>query len=189
MLATETQAIAELLKSAVASTCSTEELNYRFGDTRDTLCYATSENQQAVLRLAQESADLAIVVGGYNSSNTSHLVEILEHKFPTYFVKDSAEIISDSQIRHLLLPSSPNRERFNAGSAVGQGRIVTTESWIPAPRDGGTVEILVTAGASCPDAMVEQVIERLCEVFGVSQQLPAVLDSFAKGISEQRLTA
>ncbi|HMX80032.1 MAG TPA: 4-hydroxy-3-methylbut-2-enyl diphosphate reductase, partial [Ferruginibacter sp.] len=86
MLASDTQAIAEFLKQVMIkkhnlTAANTEE---RFADTRDTLCYATNDNQSAVYGLLETRADLAIVVGGYNSSNTSHLVELCEGKLPTY---------------------------------------------------------------------------------------------------------
>src|SRR3972149_3723270 len=69
-----------------------------FADTRDTLCYATNENQEATLALLDQPADLAIVVGGYNSSNTSHIVELCEQKFSTYFISSETEFISKKRI-------------------------------------------------------------------------------------------
>jgi 4-hydroxy-3-methylbut-2-enyl diphosphate reductase len=95
MLATETQAIADHLKQVmVRKNTARPDLKEHFADTRDTLCYATNDNQDATNELLKAEADLALVVGGYNSSNTSHLVELLEHKFPTYFIKDEKEILS-----------------------------------------------------------------------------------------------
>src|SRR5678815_4103769 len=87
MLATDTAAIAEYLKQVMISkyNLTNNNIEERFADTRDTLCYATNDNQSAVHGLLETDADLAIVVGGYNSSNTSHLVELCEEKFPTYF--------------------------------------------------------------------------------------------------------
>ena len=66
-----------------------------FADTRDTLCYATNDNQSAVSGMLETPADLAIVVGGYNSSNTSHLVELCEQKLPTYFIEGPEKLISE----------------------------------------------------------------------------------------------
>ncbi|HQV74529.1 MAG TPA: 4-hydroxy-3-methylbut-2-enyl diphosphate reductase, partial [Flavobacteriales bacterium] len=83
MLATETQAIADHLKQVMLKKYGKAELKEHFADTRDTLCYATNDNQDATNELLKADADLALVVGGYNSSNTSHLVELLEQKFPT----------------------------------------------------------------------------------------------------------
>ncbi len=101
MLATETKEIVELLKQAVQKRVVQENIDQHFADTRDTLCYATYENQQAARALIESEGDLAIVVGGYNSSNTSHLVELCEEQVPTFYIKDAEEIISDTEIHHL----------------------------------------------------------------------------------------
>lgn len=86
MLATETQSIADLLKETMIKKYGVENLKDHFADTRDTLCYATNDNQEATYGLLKEKADFAIVVGGYNSSNTSHIVELCEESFrPFYF--------------------------------------------------------------------------------------------------------
>src|SRR3954468_1912040 len=87
-LASETQAIADYLRAVMMQHFQLNEttIDQRFADTRDTLCYATNDNQTAVLHLLNTSADLAIVVGGYNSSNTTHLVELCEDKLPAYFI-------------------------------------------------------------------------------------------------------
>ena len=89
MLATETQIIADLLRDAMIKKFGTENIKEHFADTRDTLCYATNDNQSATIGLLEHDADLAIVIGGYNSSNTTHLVELLEGKFTTYFIAGS----------------------------------------------------------------------------------------------------
>ena len=101
-LATDTQAIAEYLKQVVKQHYNLSEQNTseRFADTRDTLCYATNDNQAAAVALLSTPADIAIVIGGYNSSNTSHLVELCEEKLPTYFINDADKIISPTQIFH-----------------------------------------------------------------------------------------
>ncbi|HKB43396.1 MAG TPA: 4-hydroxy-3-methylbut-2-enyl diphosphate reductase, partial [Chitinophagaceae bacterium] len=88
MLASDTQAIADFLKQTMINKYNLTATNSeeRFADTRDTLCYATNDNQAAVIGMLETKADLAIVVGGYNSSNTSHLVELCEERLPTYFI-------------------------------------------------------------------------------------------------------
>jgi 4-hydroxy-3-methylbut-2-enyl diphosphate reductase len=91
MLASDTQAIADFLKKVMIETFQPADIEERFADTRDTLCYATNDNQTAVSALLGTRADLAIVVGGYNSSNTSHLVELCEEKLPTYFISSEEE--------------------------------------------------------------------------------------------------
>src|SRR6185312_6939377 len=105
MLASDTQAIADYLKRVMIKKYNLHESNIaeRFADTRDTLCYATNDNQGAVYALLETPADLAIVLGGYNSSNTSHLVELCEEKLPTYFIKSENEIISSKEIRHFKI--------------------------------------------------------------------------------------
>src|ERR1700761_6230237 len=102
MLASDTQAIADYLKQTMIERYGLTEANVgeRFADTRDTLCYATLDNQSAVMGLLDVPADLAIVVGGYNSSNTSHLVELCEEKMPTYFISSEEKIISVDEILH-----------------------------------------------------------------------------------------
>ena len=94
MLASETEEISNFLKDFIINKHGEDNYKDYFADTRDTLCYATNENQKATYGLLNESADIAIVVGGYNSSNTSHLVELCEHKLPTYFIKSYEEILS-----------------------------------------------------------------------------------------------
>lgn len=157
MLATETLEISSLLKKAMHARFP-DNPSFHFADTRDTLCYATSENQNATLELMNHAADFAVVVGGYNSSNTSHLVELLETHVPTFYIKDETEILSESQIRHLDLHSKQVR---------------TTSPWLPPGVVGSDapVRVLLTAGASCPDSLVDRVMQRLCELLGVSEHL------------------
>ncbi|MFB0924053.1 MAG: 4-hydroxy-3-methylbut-2-enyl diphosphate reductase, partial [Vicingaceae bacterium] len=100
MLATETQEISDFLKTTMIKKFGLENYKDHFADTRDTLCYATNDNQQATIGLLKEQADLAIVVGGYNSSNTTHIVELCEEKLPTYFINSSKAIIDKVQINH-----------------------------------------------------------------------------------------
>lgn len=143
MLASETQEIADFLKQTMLEKYGEEELKQHFADTRDTLCYATNDNQSATLALLDENADLAVVVGGYNSSNTSHLVELLEDKFSTYFIKDSDEILDLDTIKS-----------FN----IHEKNISTNTSFIPSKDN---VRIIITSGASCPDATVDSVIQKI----------------------------
>lgn len=100
MLATETQSIADLLKETMIKKYGVENLKDHFADTRDTLCYATNDNQEATYGLLKEKADFAIVVGGYNSSNTSHIVELCEEMLPTYFISSEEKILSEKTIKH-----------------------------------------------------------------------------------------
>ncbi|MEI9956042.1 MAG: 4-hydroxy-3-methylbut-2-enyl diphosphate reductase [Ferruginibacter sp.] len=145
MLASDTQAIADFLKKIMIEKygLTQENVEERFSDTRDTLCYATNDNQSAVYGLLQTPADLAIVVGGYNSSNTSHLVELCEEKLPTYFINSAQKIISSSSIEHFNFHTKEE---------------LVTNNFLPAKEP---VKILLTSGASCPDALVEGVIEKI----------------------------
>jgi 4-hydroxy-3-methylbut-2-en-1-yl diphosphate reductase len=147
MLASDTQAIADYLKGVILGHYQNDAS--RFADTRDTLCYATNDNQGAVYGMLETPADFAIVVGGYNSSNTSHLVELCEDKLPTYFISSEDNIISRNEIRHYDLHNKK--------------QLVTTD-FLPAHEP---VKILITSGASCPDAVVERVIEKLAGFWGI----------------------
>ena len=101
MLASDTQEIVDYLREVMIKKFPIEELNIseRFADTRDTLCYATNDNQTAVKAMLDNEADLSIVVGGRNSSNSSHLVELSEQKLPTYFIESENDIISNESIK------------------------------------------------------------------------------------------
>ncbi len=143
MLATETQEIAELLRSSMIKKYGAENLRLHFADTRDTLCYATYDNQEATYGLLESPADFAIIVGGYNSSNTSHLVELCEAKVRTYFISSAEKIISSKSIKH-----------FNLHSKIE----ILTENFIPIKNK---VNILLTSGASCPDSVVDEVLTKL----------------------------
>jgi len=149
MLASDTQAIADHLKQVMIEKykLTTTNVDERFADTRDTLCYATLENQQAVTGMLETDADLAIVVGGYNSSNTSHLVELCEEKLPTYFISSEEKILSAKEILHYNFHTK--KEELTSG-------------YLP---NKTPVKILITSGASCPDALVEGVIKKLAAFF------------------------
>lgn len=157
MLASDTQAIADYLKKIITETFKTEE---SFADTRDTLCYATNDNQTAVSGMLETKADLAIVVGGYNSSNTSHLVELCEEKLPTYFINSADKILSPGKILH---------HNFHT-----KEEILTTD-YLPKKEP---VSILITSGASCPDALVEGVINKLTGFFPVVKSIPQLTAEF-----------
>lgn len=158
MLATETQEISDLIRESIQERFGKEALFNHYADTRDTLCYATKENQDAVRGLIADGGDLAVIVGGYNSSNTSHLVELCEEKLPTFYIKDSDEIISESRIRHLSLASMT---------------VIESDNWLPLKSD--SIEILVSAGASCPDALVDEVISKIASLLGSEADLPAAV--------------
>ncbi|MDA3613578.1 4-hydroxy-3-methylbut-2-enyl diphosphate reductase [Polluticaenibacter yanchengensis] len=150
-LATDTQEIADYLKQVIVKHYQLDENHTAeyFADTRDTLCYATNDNQSAVLGMLEEEADLAIVVGGYNSSNTSHLVELCEKKLKTYYISSANEISDEHLIHHF---GWRTKERL------------TTNTFLP---DKAVTTIMITSGASCPDAMVEEVIKKILNFKGI----------------------
>lgn len=146
MLASETQTIADLLKQTMIKKYGEENLKEHFADTRDTLCYATNDNQSSAIALSNEKADLAFVIGGYNSSNTSHLVELLEQSFPTYFISDASKIKSKDEILH-----------FDIHKQIE----TVTRNFLPNKKN---LKIAITSGASCPDSIVDEVINRIVEI-------------------------
>ncbi len=162
-LAADTQAIAEYLKQVVKTYYNLNDAAVieRFADTKDTLCYATNDNQTAVTALLETDADLAIIVGGYNSSNTSHLVELCEEKLPSYFISSADKILSSTEI-------------FHCNWSTKQEYL--TQRYLPPKKP---VRILITSGASCPDAVVEKVIEKLANFFITEKKIQAFMHEFA----------
>lgn len=157
MLATETQEIVEYLKQIMIQKYPTDDLKLHFADTRDTLCYATNENQDATYGLLEKNADLAIVVGGYNSSNTSHLVELCEKKLPTYFISSDKEILSKERINH-----------FN----YSKQQHLNSTNYLPNKQP---VDIILTSGASCPDAIVDAVLQKIVSFYPGAKNIEQVL--------------
>jgi 4-hydroxy-3-methylbut-2-en-1-yl diphosphate reductase len=162
MLASDTQNIADYLKNVMIAhyNLKPQEVETRFANTRDTLCYATNDNQDATYALLRYEADLVVVAGGYNSSNTSHLVELCEEKLPTYFIESVNKILADNLIRHYNLHT---REE------------VVSENYIPEKRP---VKIMLTCGASCPDAVVEAILLRLLSFFEGAKSVDEVMSTF-----------
>jgi 4-hydroxy-3-methylbut-2-en-1-yl diphosphate reductase len=157
MLASETEEIADFLKLTMIEKYGAENINQHFADTRDTLCYATNDNQNATYGLMKEQVDFAIVVGGYNSSNTSHLVELLDQKFTTYFISSADKIHSQKIINHFDLKTKTER---------------TTNDFIP---QKDKIKIAVTSGASCPDAVVDDVLNKILSFFNNSKNIEEVI--------------
>ena len=152
MLAAETQNVTNILREAMRLRYGSDELDYRCADTNDTLCYATNQNQNATHAILQSNADLALIVGGYNSSNTTHLLEICAEVMPSYLISNSDEIVSRHEIKHF---------------DVNQKAVVIEDSWLP---DRRPLNVVVTSGASCPDIIMNQVIDRLVSFFGYGQE-------------------
>ena len=160
MLASETHRIAQVLRQALRDRFGEADAALHFADTSDTLCYATNENQNATYALIEHGADLALVVGGYNSSNTSHIVELCGRAMPTYFIQNGDEILSATCIRHFDL----------------QGRRLTTShGWLPQKRP---LDLALTCGASCPDAIVESVLSKVLGFLEGTRPVEEVLAPF-----------
>lgn len=168
MLATETQAIADHLKQVMIQKYGEADLKAHFADTRDTLCYATNDNQDATNELLKIEADLALVVGGYNSSNTSHLVELLEQKFPTYFINGEKELLSREEIEHFNYP---------------EHKLERTKGWLPSfdfVQDGRPITIILTSGASCPDTLLDRVMLKVLGMVEGAKDPVEVVEAMGK---------
>jgi 4-hydroxy-3-methylbut-2-enyl diphosphate reductase len=164
MLASETQEIADVLKETMIKKFGIENLSEHFADTRDTLCYATNDNQDATYGLLEIDADFAIVVGGYNSSNTGHIVNLCEQEIKTYFIDSADKIISNEEINHYNL---------------AEQKPITTKSFLPAKYP---VDILLTRGASCPDAIVESVIRKIISFYDNAKDFEVVVNEVLEAI-------
>jgi 4-hydroxy-3-methylbut-2-enyl diphosphate reductase len=150
MMRGETEEVQRRIKAAIERKFGSEKVDehFRFFDT---ICGATQERQDALGVLLQKPMDLLLVIGGYNSSNTAHLAEMGEGVLPTYFIKNAAEMAEASLIRH-----------WNQHT----NQVDETRDWLP----DGTLTIGVTAGASCPNNLIEDVICRLLELRGSSAE-------------------
>jgi 4-hydroxy-3-methylbut-2-enyl diphosphate reductase len=148
MLRGETEEVQRRLKTAMIQKYGEGEVanHFRFFDT---ICGATQDRQDALEKLLREPMNLLLVIGGYNSSNTSHLAEMGEAKLPTFFIKNAAKMLSDQVIQHYDQHES---------------REVETHGWLPA----GKITVGITAGASCPNNLIEDTIRRLFELRGIA---------------------
>jgi len=150
MLRGETEEVQRRLRTAMEQKHGAANLDkhFRFFDT---ICGATQDRQDPLQKLLAQPLNLLLVIGGYNSSNTSHLAEMGEAKLPTYFIKNAAKMVSDKIIQHY------NQHLHQE---------VETENWLPP----GSITVGVTAGASCPNNLIEDTIRRLFELRGISVQ-------------------
>lgn len=158
MLATETTEIAELIKNALERKYGSAQLKNHYADTRHTLCYATNDNQQATYGLLENKFDVAFVVGGYNSSNTSHIVELCETKGTTFFISSADEIINKNELNHF---------DFRNKTAL------KTSSYLP---ENKKLTFILTSGASCPDRLVDEVMDKLLSFYPGAKSKEEVLE-------------
>ncbi len=159
MLASDTQAISDFLKQQIIQhyQLTADTIDERFADTRDTLCYATNDNQSAVYGLLETNADLAIVAGGYNSSNTSHLAELCEEKLSTFYIDSADKILSEKEILHYNFHTKQE---------------LLTINYLPVQTPA---KILITSGASCPDAIVEAIIKKLVSFYKADRSVEEMI--------------
>jgi len=150
MLRGETEEVQRRFKAAMEKKhgAGAIDRHFRFFDT---ICGATQDRQDALQKMLKEPLNLLIVVGGYNSSNTSHLAEMGEQVLPTYFIKNAKKMESDKLIVHY--DQHKKQE-------------VETRDWLP----GGIITVGITAGASCPNNLIEDTLRRLFELRGISVQ-------------------
>ncbi len=150
MLRGETEEVQRRLKAAMIERFGLEAIDQHFRFF-DTICGATQDRQDALQKLLKEPMNLLLVIGGYNSSNTSHLAEMGEALLPTYFIKNAAKMVSEQSIVHYNLHKQEE---------------VETRDWLPP----GNITVGITAGASCPNNLIEDAIRRLFDLRGVSVQ-------------------
>ena len=162
MLAEETKDITQFFENIMKKKYGKEHYKEHIANTRDTLCYATNENQISTHEVSKIDADLSIIVGGYNSSNTSQLVKICEKKFPTFFISSEDKIISNKKIIH-----------FN----IEQKKEIITEDYLPKNKK---INIILASGASCPDSILERVLEKICSFYNEEIDKKSIIESFMK---------
>ena len=161
MLASDTKHIIDLFTNTFMLKYGEDNIKNHIANTRDTLCYATNENQESTLRLLQEEVDLAIIVGGYNSSNTTHLVELTsETKKNTYFINSAQKILPNNSIKHFDIVLKKE---------------IITKHFLPNKK----CKILLTSGASCPDILLENIIIKLAKINNIIIDPKVIVEDFA----------
>jgi len=149
MLKSETEEIQRRFRQAITDRDGVETAFQMF----DTICGATQERQDALFEMLRKPMDLLLVVGGYNSSNTAHLVEIAEPELPTFFIRDASRLKSLEEIVHYDLHHKEEK----------------TSDYSRLFCDNRPVTIGITAGASCPNNLIEETLVKLFEMRGISK--------------------
>ena len=145
MLASETKHIINLFTNTLEELYGKDSIQDHIANTRDTLCYATNENQESTISLLNNNVDLAIIVGGYNSSNTTHLVELSSKKTNTFFINSEKKISLDNSILHFDIEKQQE---------------VLIKNFLPKKK----CKVILTSGASCPDIILEEIMIKLAEI-------------------------
>ena len=161
MLASETKTIIELITKTFQKIHQKEDVQEYIANTRDTLCYATNENQESTIELLKHNVDIAVIVGGYNSSNTSHLAELAAEKTQTFFINSAEKIFSNNSIKHFDIYTKKE--------------IITT-NFLPKK----TCNIILTSGASCPDVIIEKVMIKISQLMTNKINSNEVIEMFEK---------
>ena len=155
MLMSDSLAIANRLREAFVTRFGEEETNQRFR-TFDTICSATQERQDAVIEMLEDRLDVMLVIGGFNSSNTTHLAEMCAERVPAYHIEDELGILDLERIRHRPIDAPPAETHGSNVTEVG-------EDWLPP----GEVVVGITAGASTPNNKIGFVVERILRMAGL----------------------
>jgi len=158
MLASETQEISNYLRNVYINRFGAENLKERFADTRDTLCYATNDNQTAVIEALKTKPDISIVIGGYNSSNTTGLARICSQYSKTYYISNPEKIINNNSIYSFDIEEKKEKIFDNFLS------------------DFYNPKILIVTGASCPDILVELTIKKILNLYNIEEELESLYD-------------
>ena len=159
MLASDTQKIINLFSDTLQFIHKTDNIANYIANTRDTLCYATNENQDSTLQLMNHNVDMAIVVGGYNSSNTTHLVELISKKIPTFFINSADQISTQNSITHFDIKTKKEIQKKN---------------FLPSKK----CKIILTSGASCPDIILENIMLKLTQIKKTTIDKEKIIKSF-----------
>jgi len=159
MLASDTKNIIDLFSTTLQSIHKTADISSYLANTRDTLCYATNENQESTLQLLKHNVDLSIVAGGYNSSNTTHLVELISKKTKTFFINSENKISLKNTITH-----------FN----IKTKKEIQTDNFLPHKK----CKIILTSGASCPDLVLENIIKKIMQIKKENINEKNIIDNF-----------
>ena len=161
MLASETKAIINLFTHRFKEIYKTKTIESHIANTRDTLCYATNENQESTLELLKHNVDIAIIVGGYNSSNTTHLAELASQKIKTFFINSEKKISLKNRIKHY---------------DIDKKKEIETDNFLPQKK----CKIILTSGASCPDIVLENIMLKLAKIKNQKINKAHILRDFEK---------
>ena len=161
MLASETKDIINLFTHRFKEIYTNNNIESHIANTRDTLCYATNENQESTLELLKHNVDIAIIVGGYNSSNTTHLAELASQKIKTFFINSEKKISLKNRIKHY---------------DIEKKKEIETDNFLPKKK----CKIILTSGASCPDIVLENIMIKLAKIKNQKINKAHIITDFEK---------